>query len=488
MSAKKYTVSQITNLIKEIVEGNFYNIWVIGEVDSARLSSTGHLYFNLKEGDKASIKCLLFKGTLRKLNTIPKDGTKIQAFGSLSIYPPSGEYRLIVEYFQDAGIGDKYAEFQKAKEELKAKGYFSRKRPIPYNPKRVVLLTSTTGAAVRDIINIIKRRGFDIELLIYPITVQGESAKSSILSAIKQINAIEENIDVVVISRGGGSSEDLWVFNDKEIAENLFHTKFPTISAIGHQIDITLCDMVADLRVETPSAAAEVLTNWQFKAKENLRNLTQMLNASIHHTIKTKREKLKTFSTRGFYLRVNGLIANHTMHIDRIAERISSDLTRLLKTKEKRLLLFKETIKENSPSEKVKLAKQNLKHLKAVLPQRLSALIQKKTNLLNSYSKLIAQRNPQERVNLLNQRVNFLYQITNNHYKQLLNRKRNSVEFYESKLKNLSPLNILKRGYSTTLDQNNKPIVSIKDIKKGQQITTLLGKGRIVSTIDRLFE
>ncbi|AEA33121.1 exodeoxyribonuclease VII large subunit [Hippea maritima] len=483
MSAERYTVSQITNLIKEIVEGNFHNIWVEGEVDSARPSSTGHLYFTLKEKDKASLKCLIFKSTLKKLKKLPQDGKQILAFGSLSIYPPSGEYRLIVEYFQDAGIGDKFIEFQKAKEELKAKGYFSRKRPIPYNPKRIVLLTSTTGAAVRDIINIIKRRGFDTELLIYPITVQGESAKRSILTAIRQINSIKESVDVVVISRGGGSSEDLWVFNDKEIAENLFNIKFPTISAIGHQIDITLCDMVADLRVETPSAAAEVLTNWQFKARENLYNLKRILDTSINHTISAKKEKLKLFSPKSHYLRVNSIIVNHTMHIDKIAENISSNILHLLKTKEKRMLLLKEVIYKNNPSEKIKLTKQKINHLKESLPQFLNSLIHQKRNQLNRYSRIIAEYSLSEKINLFNQKIVFLNKAINRNSRQILNHKLSIIKMEKSRLNNLNPKNILKRGYSITFDENKKPILSVENIKKGQTITTLVGKGRIISTV-----
>ena len=437
MSIKVYSVSELTYEIRDILEGNFYGLWVKGEISGLSRSSTGHVYFDLVD-DRARLGCIVFKNKLPTLMAQLENGKEIIAFGSLSLYVKGGEYRLKVEHIQDAGIGKKFFDLEKLKREFKAKGYFDRKRPIPTYPQRVLVLTSPTGAAIRDITKIINRRSFGMEILILPISVQGDMAKESIISALKITNTIEENIDVVVLARGGGSSDDLWIFNDPDIAKALFDVKFPTISAIGHEIDTTLCDFVADKRAETPSAAAEILTKPTENLIEQIGLHREILNRSINRILNLKSQKLKLYSTRNIYLRLIGFIDNKSIYLDRLADSILSNLRRSLSEKERKIFILKDKIKTNSPQAKLGLLEQRIEHLSKSINTTIDAIVK---------------------------------------------RKAATLDLLKAKIKYLSPLNILSKGYSITLDKSNKPIKDSSCVKIGDTIRTLLKSGELVSNV-----
>ncbi len=440
MSIKIYSVSELTYEIRDILEGNFYGLWVKGEISGLSRSSTGHVYFDLVD-DKARLGCIVFKNRLPTLNTQLENGKEIIAFGSLSLYVKGGEYRLKVEHVQDAGIGKKFFDLEKLKREFKAKGYFDRKRPIPTYPQRILILTSPTGAAIKDITKIINRRSFGMEILILPISVQGDSAKESIISALKITNTIEENIDVVVLARGGGSNEDLWIFNDPDIAKALFDVKFPTISAIGHEIDTTLCDFVADKRAETPSAAAEILTKPTENLIEQIQLYKEILSRSINRIVNFKSQKLKLYSTRNMYLRLTGFIDNKSIYVDKLADLILSNLRKTINAKEKRIFILKDKVKTNSPQAKLGLLEQKVRHLGKSLNASIDTIIKRNVSKL---------------------------------------------DLVKAKIEYLSPLNILNKGYSITLDRYNKPIKDSSHVKIGDTIRTLLKNGELISNVTHI--
>ncbi len=440
MSIKIYTVSEITQQIRDILEGNFFGLWVKGEVSSLRMSSTGHLYFDLVDKN-ATLHCLIFKNRIPTIGLELKNGIEVVVFGSIGLYVKGGEYRLKVEHIQEAGIGKKFFDLERLKKEFKAKGYFDRKRLIPPYPQKILLLTSPTGAAVKDIINIVKRRSFGMEILILPITVQGDSAKTSIIEALKLTNTIEEKIDVVVLARGGGSNEDLWIFNDPDIAKALFNVKFPTITAIGHETDTTLCDFVADRRAETPSAAAEILTSSLESLIEQIEFYKENIERSVNRVINSKSQMLKLYSTKNIYLRLINLIDNKIMYVDKLSDAISSSINEMLRAYDNRIKVSREKIMGNSPSSKLNLLTQKTAHLKEKLQ---SAIV------------------------------------------SILNHKETNLQMLGSKIKYLSPLNILDKGYSITLDKNGKPIKSTKQISTNDTLETLVKDGRIISTVDKI--
>jgi exodeoxyribonuclease VII large subunit len=253
------TVSRLTALLRGVLEENFEQVWVQGEVSNLSMPSSGHLYFTLKDAD-AQLRCVMFKGSARNLKFRPGDGMGLIARGHISVYDQRGEYQLICEYLEPAGVGALQMAFMQLKERLAKEGLFDEghKRPMPAFPRRVGVVTSATGAAVHDILNVLKRRFASLEVLIYPVRVQGEGSAVEIARAIDDMNRLGL-VDVLIVGRGGGSLEDLWAFNEEAVARAVYRSKLPVISAVGHETDWTICDFAADLRAPTPSAAAELV-------------------------------------------------------------------------------------------------------------------------------------------------------------------------------------------------------------------------------------
>ena len=288
-----YSVSELTKFIRVIIEDSFPGVWVEGEISNFILHTSGHMYFSLKDATSV-LKCAMFKRANEKLKFSLKNGMKVIVFGSISVYEARGDYQLIAEEIEPKGIGALQLQFQQLKEKLAKEGLFDEKYkvPIPFLPNRIGVVTSPTGAAIRDILNIARRRFQNVEIIINPVKVQGAEAKDEIASAIRLFNELK-NIDVMIVGRGGGSLEDLWPFNEEVVARAIFESEIPVISAVGHEIDFTISDFVADFRASTPSAAAELV----IPRKEDLLNLintaTTRLNNAMSGTIDTLKESLR---------------------------------------------------------------------------------------------------------------------------------------------------------------------------------------------------
>ena len=258
MSDKIYTISELTKEIKALLEGSFLKVWVEGEISNYVHHSSGHRYFTLKDQD-SQLRCVMWKWNGKRLLFDPQDGLKINASGQITVYEKSGQYQLVVSSMQPAGIGELELAFQQLKKKLTEEGLFDsdHKKTIPNFPARIGVITSPTGAAIRDILNITKRRAPWVEIVLWPVLVQGDGAAEQIAHAIKGFNK-NKLVDLLIIGRGGGSLEDLWAFNEEVVARAVFASKIPIISAVGHEIDFSISDFVADLRAPTPSAAAEI--------------------------------------------------------------------------------------------------------------------------------------------------------------------------------------------------------------------------------------
>lgn len=258
MPDKIYTISQLTKDIKELLELSFAKIWVEGEISNYLKHTSGHRYFTLKD-QTAQIKCVLWRWSGNGLFFEPKDGMKVRAFGQVTVYEKSGQYQLVVTALQPVGIGELELAFQQLKSRLAEEGLFDpeHKIPIPTFPARIGVVTSPTGAAIRDILHVTSRRAPCVEIILWPVTVQGADAPGKIAGAIRGFNRFKI-VDVIIAGRGGGSLEDLWAFNDEQVARAIYDSEIPVISAVGHEIDFTISDFVADLRAPTPSAAAEI--------------------------------------------------------------------------------------------------------------------------------------------------------------------------------------------------------------------------------------
>ncbi len=277
-----FTVTAVTLAIKQMMEGVFRDIFVEGEVSNLRESSQGHIYFNLKDRE-ALLGAVLYKWDARKYALTLQEGTQVRVRGSISVYAKSGKYQIAVKSVEALAKGNLYLEFEKLKQKLQAEGLFdqARKRKIPTFPQRIGVVTSPTGAAVRDILSVLKRRSPHLEILIAPAQVQGDEAAPQIAAAIENLNQFSPKPDVILVGRGGGSMEDLWAFNEEIVARAIFNSKIPVISCVGHEVDYTIADFVADLRAPTPSAAAELVVQNSQSTHENIRQLQKRMLQNI---------------------------------------------------------------------------------------------------------------------------------------------------------------------------------------------------------------
>src|SRR3989442_6238102 len=280
-----YTVSELTAGIRHLLETAYVDVWVEGEISNCRLWNTGHLYFTLKDPG-SQVKAIMFKSDVRSLKFKPEDGLHVVARGRLSVYDPKGEYQIVCERLEPHGLGALQLAFDQLKRRLQAEGLFdaARKRPLPALPRKIGIVTSLDGAAIRDIIKILRRRYRNAHLVICPARVQGEDAAPDIARALRQIARVPA-VDVVIVGRGGGSIEDLWAFNEEIVARAISRVPVPVISAVGHETDVTIADFVADLRAPTPSAAAEIVVSAKEHFSSRIDRLADRLQAAAHARI-----------------------------------------------------------------------------------------------------------------------------------------------------------------------------------------------------------
>lgn len=314
------SVSRLTSLLRELLEENFRQVWVEGEVSNVSIPSSGHHYFSLKDGG-AQLRCVMFKGAARNLKFRLADGTALIARGRVSVYDQRGEYQLICEYLEPAGLGALQAAFQQLKDRLGREGLFDqgRKRPLPLFPRRLGVITSATGAAIHDILTVLRRRFASLEILLYPVRVQGAGAALEIARAVEEMNRLKL-ADVLIVGRGGGSLEDLWAFNEETLARAVVRSTIPVISAVGHETDWTICDFVADLRAPTPSAAAELV----MASADELRGRVEALEHRLRLAMETR---LSSLEARVASLR--RLVADPSAALGHLSQRVDDLSSRL---------------------------------------------------------------------------------------------------------------------------------------------------------------
>lgn len=321
------TVSQLNGYIKKTFDQNpvFSDIWIKGEISNFKKHYSGHLYLTLKD-EGGVLKAVMFKSSAYSLTFTPSDGMKVMARGRVSVYEAGGAYQLYINEMQPDGVGELYIAYEKLKKKLEAEGLFDEvyKKPIPKYPKAIGVVTASTGAAVRDIINVCQRRFPYTEIIVYPAQVQGAGAAASIASGIEYFN--EKNcVDTLIVGRGGGSIEDLWAFNEEEVAYAVFKSHIPVISAVGHEVDFTICDFVADLRAPTPSAAAEIAVPSQTELKSRLFDYSYTLKTLLLSTLERKKSQLKALKL----LTPQDIINNYYQKIDNLTKELVSG-TRLI--------------------------------------------------------------------------------------------------------------------------------------------------------------
>lgn len=348
---KIFTVWEVTRYIKNLLnrDSELQSLWVKGEISDFRRPTSGHLYFNLKD-QAASLRCVMFRGKSQALDFAPGNGDAVVVRGSMSLYEKSGIYQLYVEEMQPAGAGDLNQALLRLKEKLAAEGLFDAacKKTLPVAPQRIALITSPTGAALRDIITTVKRRSPATKLLVVPVAVQGSGSAAEIADAIWQVNC-HKNCDVIILARGGGSLEELWSFNEEVVARSIFASEIPVISAVGHETDFTIADFVADMRAATPTAAAEIAVPNRRDYVQRINHLEQRLTAIMQRGVAHEKRYLeKLMSAR--VLRVpEELTRRHHLSLDQTFEQLQKSMEMSLASCRERLALMEAKLDGTSP-------------------------------------------------------------------------------------------------------------------------------------------
>lgn len=344
-----YTVSELTEDIKVLLENTFPEVWVEGEISNFSQSQSGHFYFNLKDA-KSILRCVFFRGVNSGMKFSLKDGLHCIAFGRINVYAPSGQYQLNIQRVEPKGAGALQLAFEQLKEKLAKEGLFdeARKKSLPVLPLRVGVVTSPVGAALRDILNILRRRAPFVKIILNPVKVQGIGAAEEIAQAIDDFNQYKE-VDVVIVGRGGGSLEDLWAFNEEIVARAIYHSKIPIISAVGHEVDWTIADFVADLRAPTPSAAAELVVRQKNELCEELKHLMARMNVSVENKIKSLTKEV--FRLKDAYVLKYPLnvIQVYIQRIDGLHHRLNQKTNHILEVTGQRFLRAAEKLNVLSP-------------------------------------------------------------------------------------------------------------------------------------------
>ena len=436
--ANYITVSALNNYLKRKFDADIHlnTVYLKGEISNCKIHSRGHIYFSLKD-DTSVIGAIMFASSASKLNFEPKEGTKVFAVGRVSVYEATGKYQIVVNKMIPDGIGALYIKYEKLKKDLEKEGLFDQKykKPIPKFPKRIGVVTAPTGAAIRDILTTIKRRYPLATVILFPALVQGEEAKDSIS---KQISVAQNyELDVLIVGRGGGSIEDLWAFNEEIVARSIFASKVPIISAVGHEVDFTIADFVADLRAPTPTAAAELcapnvvdvvkqIDNYKIRLNENIRNKLNFLDKHL-----------------------SSLINNYVL----------KNPESIYEQKEQNLSIYMDKL-NNILRKKLEFATQKLLYLK-------SSYILKNPYLMFDKKK---------------DELDKLYTSLNYDIKLSINNLTNDYNINLEKLELLNPLSILKKGYSV-VSINNKAVSSFKEVKKKDILDIKLSKGYIKAEV-----
>ncbi len=440
--AKVFSVAELTRSIRGLLETRFGAVWVQGEISNYKKHPSGHQYFTLKD-QRSAISCVIFRNTLPPVPGPLTDGMQVQVYGGVTVFEARGQYQLNVQILQSRGLGLLQAKFEALKRKLEAEGLFvqARKRVLPKFPRRIGIVTSASGAAIQDILNVLQRRAPNVEILISPVRVQGTGAALEIATAIRELSAPNEawkTLDVLVVARGGGSIEDLWEFNEEIVARAIFHSAIPVVSAVGHEVDFTIADFVADLRAPTPSAAAELIVPDVRDLDRRVRELQNCLGKCWREFVARARSRLSAASEKALLRELSGRLRDSQQQLDFAKESIARTLERRRTQERTRLTNALLALKAHNPARELAARRQGLQEIR----RRLAECA-----------------------------------------KQRLTEVRERWDRVAGMLRILGPQATLERGYSITLNANGKVIRRVAEAKTRTQVRTRVRDGEFESTV-----
>jgi exodeoxyribonuclease VII large subunit len=437
---KIWSVMELTGRISNVLAAQFSNLWVEGEVSNYHAAQSGHLYFTLKDA-KAQVKCVCFKSQAMRLKFRPEDGLKLIVRGSISVYEPRGEYQIYVEHIEPSGVGALQLAFEQLKKRLEAEGLFdeARKKPLPVLPRRIGVVTSPKGAAVRDIIRILRRRFPNLHLIVYPVRVQGDGAAEDIVAALRYFNR-KQLVDVILLARGGGSIEDLCAFNEEIVARAIAVCTIPIVSGVGHETDFTIADFVADVRASTPSAAAEIVVQSRQEFQRHLQELEHKISQQTRYLLLEFRHHLKELATHMGFRRLEELLRRHRQQTDELTSRLGVALQGRI---------------------------ERLRHRYTIAGTRIASFDLRAR--IRTFGLRLVQRSAELGVRM----------------ERLLVRKIQLLERLRLQLEERSPLRVLERGYSICTDAEGNVVRAADQVAIGAEVNVQLARGRLGAEVRR---
>ncbi|NIA12690.1 MAG: exodeoxyribonuclease VII large subunit [Nitrospiraceae bacterium] len=438
-----WTISQLTRRVKGLLESEISYVWVSGEISNWRVSPAGHAYFTLKDKD-SQLDAVMFRGKLMRVKFGPESGLEVIVQGLVTVYEKRGNYQIVCDEMQPKGMGALQLAFEKLRKRLEAEGLFddAHKKPLPMLPRRIGVVTSPTGAAIRDILNVIRRRFADAHVVLYPARVQGEEAAPEIAEGIRILDAW--GVDVMIVGRGGGSMEDLWPFNEEEVVRAVYEAQTPIISAVGHEIDFALTDFAADMRAPTPSAAAELVVQERAALVERIRLLSRRLAKSAGEIVRQRRHRLALAQSSYVFQRPEDLVRERRQRVDELRLRLEAAVAEQARTSRHRLERANRAVMLLSPAHQLRRAEERLGAMRARLGQTGAGLVEGFRARLRP---LLAQ------------------------------------------LDALSPVAILSRGYAIARKLPERALVrEAAELSAGDRILVTLGKGGVTAAVETIEE
>lgn len=440
-----WSVSKVTRKIRNLIEINVGEAWVEGEVSNLRIQRSGHQYFTLKD-DGAQLSCAMFKSSAMRQRHQLEDGQKVLVFGEFSVYEARGSYQLIAKEVRPRGLGDLQARFERLKQKLAAEGVFDqeRKQALPTFPTCVAVVTSATGAALQDMLNVWKRRSPWLHIIVSPVRVQGSGAEHEIARAVEDlnswaINGVRTAPDLIIVARGGGSLEDLWCFNEEIVARTIAASELPVVSGVGHEIDFTIADLVADARAPTPSAAAEIVAPDMTELKQRIAALTARGQRHVSRHLDTLAMQLRGYATSTLFQTPRFVLRESQQKLDSLLDELGDTAEGAIKSREELLRDHKEALSHLSPTNQLNLIGERLDRFET----RITAAVQSR-----------------------------------------LDRQAEKLSAVGKVLKAIGPEHVIKRGYSLTTDSKGKILRDPAEVQRGERLITRLAKGEIRSTVD----
>jgi len=435
---RSLTVSELTARIRDLLAKNFLHVLVEGEVSNCREAQSGHIYFTLKD-DKAQVRCVWFRQQMRGVKFRPEDGLKVTLSGSIGVYESRGEYQIYVEALDPAGRGALQLAFEQLKKKLESEGLFlaQHKKPLPLLPSRIGLITSPKGAAVRDVVRILRRRFPNVHVMLLPVRVQGEGAAGEIARALRFFNQ-RQQVDVLIVARGGGSMEDLWAFNEEIVARAIFESAIPVISAVGHETDFTIADFVADVRASTPSAAAEIVVQTRREFDKHIVNLRDALGEQLRYRILVLSRRVHELGARRGFRRPLDLLRQQRQRADEQTARLAHGLRSRLAQSRRRFTLAHLGIARFDFRARIATVRRRLDQQSAELGLR-------------------AER--------------------------MLRARRERLERLRLQLEERGPLQVLERGYAIATDAAGNVLRSSEQVAIGDTVAIRLQRGKLISEV-----